>query len=37
MHDLWNADGNSGPAVFVLDHLILTHRLASHGPAAVNP
>jgi arabinogalactan endo-1,4-beta-galactosidase len=35
--DIWNADGNPGPAVFVLDHLNLTNRPASHAPPAVNP
>jgi arabinogalactan endo-1,4-beta-galactosidase len=35
--DIWDADGNPGPAVFVLDHLNLTNRPSSHAPAAVNP
>jgi arabinogalactan endo-1,4-beta-galactosidase len=35
--DVWNVDGNPGPAVSVLEHLNLTNRPASHAPTAVNP
>lgn len=33
--DLWNANGTPGPAVFVLDHLNLTNRPASHAPPQI--
>ena len=36
--DLWNADGNPGPAVFTLDNLgTLDKPPQSHAPAGVNP
>jgi arabinogalactan endo-1,4-beta-galactosidase len=37
-HDIWNADGSPGPAVFTMDSLTtLTKRPASHAPTPINP